>query len=64
MLENYGKFNRGVGESQNPVFFYFIYNNYFNSNVCDVLITHASRDNYYGRLTYKVIWCILFWWHL
>ena len=49
MQENYGKFNRGVGESRNPVF-YFIYNNYFNSNVCDVSI--------------KVIGFILFWWYL
>ena len=46
MPENYGKFNRGVGESRNPVF-YFAYDNYFNSNICDVLITPAGRDSYY-----------------
>lgn len=27
---NYGKFNRGVDKSRNPVF-YFVYDNYFNS---------------------------------
>lgn len=27
---DYGKFNRGVGENRNPVF-YFAYDNYFNS---------------------------------
>lgn len=49
MPENCGKFNRGVGEIRNPVF-YFVYNNYFNSNVCDVSIVPAGRDNYYGTL--------------
>lgn len=49
MPENYGKFNRGVGGSRNPVFI-FAYDNYFNSNVCDVSIIPAGRDNYYGTL--------------
>ena len=54
MLENYGKFNRGVGESQNPVFILFI--------IIILIVTSATFQSF--QKVIGLYYSGMFWWHL
>ena len=63
MPENCGKFNRGVGKTETLFFILSI--------IIILIVTSATFQSFplvviiiMGRLTYKVIGFILFWWYL